>query len=74
MQEVNFKKIIIFNLFYFHFCFGPQVCVGNFNFRICAFVLWHVGVRNIILLLTHTSNFLSTSLTTFLFTPLANHT
>ena len=24
MKEVNFKKIIIFHLFYLRFCFGPQ--------------------------------------------------
>jgi len=53
MQEVNFKKIIIFNLFYLRFCFGPQVCIGNSSFRICGFVSWRGGVTNIILLNTH---------------------
>jgi len=48
--------------------------MGNSNFRICGFVPWHGGVRNIILFHTHThtSYFLNTSLKTFLFTPLAN--
>jgi hypothetical protein len=26
MQEVNFKKFIIFNLFYWSFSSGPQIC------------------------------------------------
>jgi len=38
MQEVNLKKNIIFNLFYFHFCFWPQVCIRNYSFRVCGFV------------------------------------
>jgi len=55
VQEVNLKKkIIIFNLLYLNFCFGLQVCIGNSSFRICGFVPWHGGVRNIILLHTHT--------------------
>jgi len=87
MQEVNFKNFIIFNLFYLLFCFGPQVCIGNFSFRICRVVPWLGSVRNIILLHTHTHththarvharmhtlHFLSTSLTTFLFTPVTIH-
>ena len=73
-QEVNLKKCIIFNLFYLRFCFWPQVCIGNTSFRICGFVPWRGGVRNIILLHTRISYFLNTSLTTFLFTPLAIHT
>jgi len=76
------KKIIIFNLFYLCFCFGPQVCIGNSSFGVCGVVPWHGGVRNIILLRTqthththtHTSYFFNTSLTTFLFTPLIIHT
>ena len=73
MHEVNFKKFIIFNLFYFRFCFGPQVCVGNSSFSICGFVPWRGGVKNIILLHIYTSYFLSTSVTTFLFTPHTIH-
>jgi len=68
MQKVNFKKIIIFSLFCLRFCFGPQVCIGNSSLRICGFVPQRGGVRNIILLHTHTSYFLSTPLINFLFT------
>jgi hypothetical protein len=53
MQEVNFKKFIIFNLFYLRFCYGPQVYIGNSGFRICGCVPWCGCVRNIILLHTH---------------------
>jgi len=52
MQEVNLKKYNFqFNLL--TFCFGPQVCIGNFSFPICGFVPWHGAFRNIILLHTH---------------------
>jgi hypothetical protein len=44
---------IFFGLFYLRFCVGAQVCIGNSSFRICGFVPWHGGVRNIILLHTH---------------------
>jgi len=54
MQEVNFKKIIIFSVFYLLFCFGPQVYIGNSSFGICGVVPWLGSVRNIILLHTHT--------------------
>ena len=64
MQEVNLKFFIIFNLFYLHFCFGPQVCKGNSTFRICGVVTWHGSVRSIVLL-THTSYFHHTSLKHF---------
>jgi len=50
MQEVNFKKFIIFNLLYLSFCFRPQVCIANSSFRICGFVPCRGSVRNIILL------------------------
>jgi hypothetical protein len=53
MQEVNFKKIIIFNLFYLHFCFGHHVCIGNSSLRISGLVSLHGSIRNIILLHTH---------------------
>ena len=55
MQEVYFflKKLKFFNLFYLCFCFGPQVCIVNSSFRICGFVPWSGGVRNIISLHTH---------------------
>jgi len=46
-------NLIIVNLFYLYFCFGPQVCIGNSSFRICGVVTWHGCVRNI-LLNTHT--------------------
>ena len=84
MQE--FKIFIIFYLFYLCFCFGPDVCTGNFSFKICGVVPWRGGVRNTILLHTrtrtrtharthtHTSYFLNTSLTTFLFTSPSTHT
>ena len=39
MQEVNIKNLVIFNLFYLRFCFGPHVCIGNSNFRICGVCL-----------------------------------
>jgi hypothetical protein len=73
MQEVNLKIFEIYNLFYLCFWFGPQVCTGNSTFRISGVVPWHGNVSNIILLNTHphTAYFLNTSLTTFLFTPLA---
>jgi len=45
--------IIIFNLFYLSFSFGPQVCIRNSSFRICGVVPWCSSVRNIILLHTH---------------------
>jgi hypothetical protein len=60
---------MIFNLFYLRFCFGPPVCIGNSSFSIFGVVPWHGCVRNIILLHTHISYFLNTSL----FTPLAVH-
>ena len=53
MLDINFKKFIIFNSFYLCFCYGPQVCIGNSSFRICGFVPWCSGVRNITLLHTH---------------------
>ena len=53
MQEVNFKKFVIFNLFCLHFCFVYQVCRGNSSFRICGVLTCHGSVRNIILLYTH---------------------
>jgi hypothetical protein len=46
----------------------------RFQLQVSGFVPWHGGVRNIILLHTHTWYFLNTSLTVFLFTPLASHT
>jgi hypothetical protein len=49
----KFKIFLIFNLFYLRFCFGPDVCPGNFIFKICGVVPWHCSVRNIILLHTH---------------------
>jgi len=52
-QEANFKKLIIFNLFYLHICFGPHVCIGNPSFRNGGVVLWPGSVWNITLL--HTS-------------------
>ena len=53
MEEVNLKKFIIFNLLYLHFCFGPQICIGNSSLRICGVVTWHSSVRNTTLLDTH---------------------
>jgi len=44
----------MFNLFYLRFCFWPDVCGGNFSFKICGVVPWRGGVRNIIVLHTHT--------------------
>jgi len=41
---------MIFNLFYLCFCFGPDVCAGNFIFKICGVMPWCGSVRNIILL------------------------
>jgi hypothetical protein len=78
-KEVNLKCFIILNLFYLRFCFGPHVFTGNSISRICGVVPLHGSVRNAILLtyllLTHLFTYLltlfSTSLTTFLFTPLA---
>jgi hypothetical protein len=71
MQEVNF------NLFYLCFCLVPQVCTGNSTLRMSGVVPWRGNVSNIILLHTHTHThtayFLNTSLTTFLFSPLAVH-
>ena len=46
MQEVNLK---VFNLFYSRFCYGPDICTGNFSFKI-----WRGSVKNTILLHTHT--------------------
>ena len=54
MQEVNFKKFIIFNLFYLHLCFKHKVCIGNSTFRISGVLTWPGSVRNIVLLHTHT--------------------
>ena len=70
MQEVNLNFFIIFNLFYLHFCFGPQVCVGNSSFRICGVLTWRGSVRNTIVLHTHThtSFFRHTSLKKLLHT------
>ena len=53
MQEVNLKRFIIFNLFYLHFCFWPQVCTGNSSFRIVVDLPWCSSVRNLTLLNTH---------------------
>jgi len=65
-------NLIIFNLFYLHFCFGPQVCIGNSSFRICGVVTWHGNVRNILL---HTYiHIISYFHQTFLFLLLAYHT
>jgi hypothetical protein len=72
MQEVNIS-FIIFHSFYLHFRFGPDVCKGNFSFKICGVVPWHGGVRNIILFHKHTLYFLNTSLTTFLLTQPSIH-
>jgi hypothetical protein len=72
--------MIIFNLFYLRFCFGPQFCIGNSSFGVSGFVPWRGGVRNIILLHTHThthihtSYFFNTSPTLTLLTALASHT
>jgi len=60
MQEVNLKKIIIFNLFYLHFCLGPQVCLGNSSFRFCALAWWcqkhHLTSHTHIILSQHFTN------------------
>ena len=60
------KSFIIFNLFYLRFCFGPDVCIGNFRVKIFGVVPLGGSVRNIILLHTYmifsqnfTNNFLS---------------
>ena len=53
-QEVNLKVFIILNLFYLRFCFGPDVCTGNFSVKICGVMPLPGSVRNIILLHTHT--------------------
>jgi hypothetical protein len=52
--EVNFKNIIIFNLFYLHFHFGPHVFAGYSCLRVCGVVPWPGIVKNIILPHTHT--------------------
>jgi hypothetical protein len=44
MQKANLKKIIMFNLFYLHFCF--EILASEF-------VPWHGNLKNIILLHTH---------------------
>jgi hypothetical protein len=67
---INFKNII-FSLFYLRSCFGPQVCIGNYSSRICGVVPWRGSIRKVILL--HTSYCLNTSLTNYLFAPLAFH-
>jgi hypothetical protein len=54
MQEVNFKKFYNFQFILLTFCFGPDVCTGNFSFKIYGVVPWRGSVRNIILLHTHT--------------------
>jgi len=41
-------NLVIFNLFYSHICFGPQVCKGISRFKICGVVTWSGSVRNII--------------------------
>jgi hypothetical protein len=61
--EVNLKIVVIFNLFYLHFCFRPYVFAGNSSLRVCGVVPWLGIVRNIILPHTHTSYFLNTLLT-----------
>jgi hypothetical protein len=70
-QEDN--KFIIFSLFYLHFCFGPQVCVGNSSLGIFGVVPWRGSVRNITLL-AHTSYFHHFSRKTFHLTPFAVYT
>ena len=72
MQEVDLN-FLIFNLFYLHFCFGPQVCIDNCSLTICAVVSWCGNVRNI-LMHKHTLYFCHTSLKASLFTPLMTHT
>jgi len=47
MQEVNLKVLWFFSLFYLRFCFGPDVCTGNFSFKIWWVVPWCGSVRNI---------------------------
>jgi hypothetical protein len=69
IQEAN---LTIFNLFYLHFCVGPHVCIGNSSLRIFAVCLGVVVSETSSF--THTSFFRHTSLTTFLFPPLADHT
>ena len=64
-QEVNLKVL--------RFCFGPDVCTGNFSVKICGVMSLPGSVRNIILL--HTHPILSQNFTTnFFFTPIAVHT
>jgi hypothetical protein len=82
MQEVNFKSLIIFNFTYVSHVLGLEACIGNSSFGICGVVSWRDSVRNIILLCshthththTHTPYLINTSLTPFVFTPLAVHT
>jgi hypothetical protein len=66
----NFQFILL------TFLFWAPIFHRNFQLGVCGFVPSHGGIRNIILLHTHThtSYFLSTSLTLTLFTPLASHT
>jgi len=73
MQEGNLTIFIIFSLFYIHFCVGPQVCIGNSRLRIFTVCLG-VVVSDTSSIYTHTLYFRHTSLTTFLFPPLAVHT
>jgi hypothetical protein len=51
--EVNLKNVIILNLFYLDFYFGPHIFAGNSSLRVCGVVAWLGIVRNIILLHTH---------------------
>jgi hypothetical protein len=66
----------MFHSFYLCFCFGPDVCTGNFSFKICGVVPWRGGVRNTILLHTHAHIILSQHFTNnfSLHTTLYSHT
>ena len=51
-------------MLYLRFCFGPDVCTGNFSFKICGVVSWGGGIRNNNLT-SHTPHFLKISLKVF---------
>jgi hypothetical protein len=58
--KVIFKNVIIFNLFYLRFCFGPYVFAGNSSFNTFGVVPLLGIVKDIILLHKHTHHTSST--------------
>ena len=52
--ESWFKSFIFTYLFYLRFCFGPDVCKGNFGVKFCGVMPLPVSVRSTTLRHTHT--------------------